>query len=47
MLEKKNQQCGTGKMKVVTTFGQGRWDLIFEQVACFTEGDRENQVVNL
>lgn len=34
-------------MKVMTTFGQGRWDRIFEQVDCFTEGDRKNQVVDL
>lgn len=47
MSEKKNQQCGTGKMKVRTTFGQGRWDQIFEQTVCFTEGDTENQVINI
>lgn len=47
MTDQGNKKDRIRKMKVMTTFGQGRWDQKFEQTVCFTEGDRENQVVNL
>lgn len=47
MTDPGNKKDRIRKMKVMTTFGQGRWDQKFEQTVCFTEGDRENQVVNL
>lgn len=47
MTDQGNKKDRIRKMKVMTTFGQGRWDQKFEQTVCFTERDRENQVVNL